>query len=64
MNEQFPEMEEDFNYRKTVCKQIFDKMKKIYVPIANEFIVYDQENAICRHDRYDPVTILKKIAIP
>ena len=57
-------MEEDFNYRKTVCKQIFDKMKKIYVPIANEFIVYDQENAICRHDRYDPVTILKKIAIP
>jgi hypothetical protein len=57
-------MEEDFNYRKTVCKQIFDKMKKIYVPIANEFIVYDQENAICRNDRYDPVTILKKIAIP
>lgn len=51
MNEQFPEMEEDFNYRKTVCKQIFDKMKKIYVPIANEFIVYDQENAICRNDR-------------
>lgn len=47
LNAEFPEMEEDFNYRKGVCKEIFNKMKKIYVPIANEFIVYDQENAIC-----------------
>jgi ATP-dependent exoDNAse (exonuclease V) beta subunit len=47
LNEQFPEMEEDFNYRKSVCKQIYDKMKQIYVPIANEFIVYDQPNGIC-----------------
>jgi len=47
LNKDFPEMEEDFDYRKGVCKEIFDKMKKIYVPIANEFIVYDQENAIC-----------------
>jgi hypothetical protein len=47
LNKDFPEMEEDFNYRKGVCKDIMNKMKKIYVPIANEFIVYDQENAIC-----------------
>ena len=47
LNKDFPEMEEDFDYRKGVCKEIFDKMKKIYVPIANEFIVYDQENSIC-----------------
>lgn len=47
LNEKFPEMEEDFNYRKGVCKEIFNKMKNIYVPIANEFIVYDQENGIC-----------------
>ena len=47
LNKDFPEMEEDFNYRKGVCKDIMNKMKNIYVPIANEFIVYDQENAIC-----------------
>ena len=47
LNEQFEDMEADFDYRKTVCKDIFNKMKNIYVPIANEFIVYDQPHAIC-----------------
>ena len=63
LNEKFPEMEEDFNYRKGVCKEIFNKMKNIYVPIANEFIVYDQENGICRYDRHDPVTTQRKTVI-
>ena len=40
-------MEEDFDFRKGRCKELFTKMKKVYVPIANEFIVYDQEHAIC-----------------
>lgn len=47
LNEKFPEMEEDFNFRKKRTLELFNKMKNIYVPIANEFIVYDQENAIC-----------------
>lgn len=47
LNEKFPEMEEDFNFRKQRCVELFNKMKKIYVPIANEFIVYDQPNGIC-----------------
>ena len=47
LNETFADMEKDFDYRKTICKDIFNKMKNIYVPIANEFIVYDQPNAIC-----------------
>lgn len=47
LNETFADMEADFDYRKTICKDIFNKMKNIYVPIANEFIVYDQPNAIC-----------------
>ena len=49
LNESFPEMEEDFDFRKGRCKELFTKMKKVYVPIANEFIVYDQENGICRN---------------
>ena len=49
LNESFPEMEEDFDFRKCRCKELFTKMKKVYVPIANEFIVYDQENGICRN---------------
>lgn len=49
LNEHFTEMEEDFDFRKGRCKELFKKMKKVYVPIANEFIVYDQENGICRN---------------
>jgi len=45
--EKFPEMEEDFNDRKQKAKDLFRKLKRIYAPVANEFIVYDQENGIC-----------------
>lgn len=44
---QFPEMVEDFNERKRKCKDLFRRMKRIYAPVANEFIVYDQEHGIC-----------------
>lgn len=47
--EQFPEMKEDFLYRKKTCQNLFNKMKNIYAPVANEFIVYDQENGLCRN---------------
>lgn len=47
LNEQFPEMEEDFKFRKSRCHELYKKMKKIYIPIAQEFIVYDQPNGIC-----------------
>ena len=47
LNEKFPDMEEDFNFRKQRCIELFNKMKKVYTPIANEFIVYDQPNGIC-----------------
>lgn len=48
LNEKFSEMKADFEWRKeNVCIPLFNKMKKIYVPIANEFIVYDQPNALC-----------------
>ena len=40
LNEDFKEMEEDFNFRKKRTLELFNKMKNIYVPIANEFIVY------------------------
>lgn len=47
LNEQFPDMKEDFLFRKERCKELFKKLKNIYIPIANEFIVYDQENKLC-----------------
>lgn len=47
LKKKFPEMEEDFNFRKQRCVDLYKKMKNIYVPIANEFIVYDQPNGIC-----------------
>ena len=40
-------MAEDFAFRKARCQELFKKMKQIYVPVANEFIVYDQPNALC-----------------
>lgn len=40
-------MIEDFNERKKYCKVLFDKMARFYVPIKNEFIVYDVDNEIC-----------------
>lgn len=47
LNEKFPEMEEDFNFRKERCKTLFNKLKKVYCPVENEFIVYDQPNGVC-----------------
>lgn len=48
LEEKFPGMKADFGWRKrNRCIPLFDKMKNIYAPIANEFIVYDQEHAIC-----------------
>lgn len=48
LNEKWPEMERDFEWRKqNRCKTLFNKMKKVYAPVANEFIVYDADNAIC-----------------
>lgn len=34
-------MIEDFKYRKSICEDLYSKMKQIYVPIANEIIVND-----------------------
>lgn len=47
LSEEFPEMREDFEFRKNRCKEIFRRMKRIYAPVENEFIVYDQPNALC-----------------
>lgn len=44
---QYEGMLEDFEYRKKECKEIFAKLKQIYIPIKNEFIVYDQDWKIC-----------------
>lgn len=43
----FPGMLEDFEYRKNKCKELFNSMKKMYVPIKNEFIVYDKDWKLC-----------------
>lgn len=43
----FPEMKEDFDERKKKCKVLFNKMKRIYAPVENEFIVYDRDLALC-----------------
>lgn len=43
----YPGMQEDFNYRKQKCKEIFKSLKKMYVPIKNEFIVYDRDWELC-----------------
>lgn len=44
---EFPEMKEDYEFRKQRTIELFNKMKKIYVPIANEFIVYDKDHGVC-----------------
>ena len=43
----YPGMQEDFDYRKKKCKEIFNSLKKMYVPIKNEFIVYDRDWKLC-----------------
>lgn len=45
--EKYPDMEKDFEFRKKRCHEMFEKMKGVYVPVANEFIVYDRENGLC-----------------
>ena len=40
-------MAEDFAERKKYCQSLYNKMKRMYVPIKNEFIVYDVDNALC-----------------
>lgn len=40
-------MLEDFAARKQYCRTLFEKMKKFYIPVKNEFIVYDVDNALC-----------------
>ena len=37
----FPGMIEDFEYRKGICVDLYEKMKNVYEPIANEVIVND-----------------------
>lgn len=39
--EAFPGMKEDFEYRKSICEDLYSKMRDFYVPIANEWIVND-----------------------
>lgn len=43
----FPGMEEDFNGRKKRAKEILKMMKETYVPLKNEFIVYDRDWKLC-----------------
>ena len=43
----FPEMKEDFYFRANYCETLYSKLKKYYIPIKNEMIVYDQPNALC-----------------
>lgn len=45
--EPFPGMKEDFIFRKAKAKKILSEMKKIYVPLKNEFIVYDRDWKLC-----------------
>lgn len=48
LEEKFPGMKADFEWRKkNRCIPLFNKMKRVYAPVANEFVVYDQEHAIC-----------------
>lgn len=44
---QFDGMLEDFCDRKKYCQSLYDKMKNVYISIANEFIVCDKDNALC-----------------
>lgn len=43
----FPGMEEDFKFRKLKAKSILKTLKQTYVPLKNEFIVYDTDWKLC-----------------
>lgn len=45
--EKFPGMKEDFLWRKQKAKTLLTKLKEIYIPIKNEFIVYDADWKLC-----------------
>lgn len=45
--EKYPGMKEDFEYRKKLAKDILKAMKQKYVPLKNEFIVYDRDWKLC-----------------
>lgn len=48
LSEKYPDMKEDFEWRKkNVCMPLFKKMKDIYAPVANEFVVYDSKCGLC-----------------
>lgn len=40
-------MIKDFDERKEYCLELYKKLKKFYIPIKNEFIVNDADNALC-----------------
>ncbi len=44
---QEPDMKSDFIYRKGRCKHILKTLKERYIPIKNEFIVYDRDWKLC-----------------
>lgn len=41
--EKFPEMKEDYDWREQKATELFNMLKKTYVPVRNEFIVYDRD---------------------
>lgn len=41
--EKFPGMKEDYEWRKNKAKKIIETLKERYIPIKNEFIVYDKD---------------------
>lgn len=43
----YPEIKEDFEYRKKKAKKIISDMRKIYMPVKNELIVYDRDWKLC-----------------
>lgn len=45
--EKYPGMKEDFDWRKQKAKSLLKRLKEVYVPIKNEFIVYDAEWKLC-----------------
>ena len=45
--EKYPEIKEDFDYRKQKLKKMMTDMRKIYMPIKNELIVYDRGWKLC-----------------
>lgn len=45
--EKFEGLQKDFEWRKQKAKEMFAALKKVYVPIRTEFIVYDRDWKLC-----------------